>query len=340
MNQVQATEAALARVLDAVPGLSLTAQAARGDDGVDGVLQFAGAQERVAFQIMSRANAATAWQLVHQVAGRLDRPVVLVAGESTADARRILREHGIGFLDGLGNAHIELPGLLVHVEGRQPAAYARPVRLSGKAGVVAQALLLHEGQRWQVQDLAEETRVSDGLVHRVLVRLEAENLVASAGTGNRRYRYVTDPSALLDVWAEEDMHRPERTHAFVLAQGPRQLAVEVNRSLSDRGFDHALTGAAAASFVVPFITAVPVADVWVTAGASPGGLLDAVGGEPADTGSNVVFLQVRDDTPLVFRDLAAGLWLVNRFRLYADLRRDPRRGQEQAAHLRREVIGF
>lgn len=89
-------------------------------------------------------------------------------------------------LDGLGNAHIELPGLLVHVEGGQPAEYARPVRLSGKAGVVAQALLLHGGRRWQVQDLAGETRVSDGLVHRVLVRLEAENLVASEGAGNRR----------------------------------------------------------------------------------------------------------------------------------------------------------
>jgi hypothetical protein len=340
VNQMQATEAALARVLDAVPGLSLTAETARADDGVDGVLEFAGTRERVAFQVKSRANAATAWQLVRETAGRLDRPVVLVAGESTADARRILREHGVGFLDSLGNAHIELPGLLVHVEGSRPAAYARPVRLSGKAGVVAQDLLLHEGRRWQVQDLAEETRVSDGLVHRVLVRLEAENLVASDGTGNRRYRYVTDPSALLDVWAEEDRHRAERTRAFVLAQGPRQLAVEVSRSLAARGLDHAMTGAAAASFIVPFITAVPVAEIWVTAGASPNRLPDAAGGELAETGYNVVFLQVRDDTPLAFREQAAGLWLVNRFRLYADLRRDPRRGQEQAAHLRREVIGF
>lgn len=47
MNQLQATEAALARVLDAVPGLSLTAQTASGDDGVDGVLEFAGARERL-----------------------------------------------------------------------------------------------------------------------------------------------------------------------------------------------------------------------------------------------------------------------------------------------------
>jgi hypothetical protein len=57
-------------------------------------------------------------------------------------------------------------------------------------------------------------------------------------------------------------------------------------------------------------------------------------------GQNVVFLQAKDDAPLAFREKRNGLWLANRFRLYADLRRDPRRGREQADNLRREVIGF
>lgn len=101
-----------------------------------------------------------------------------------------------------------------------------------------------------------------------------------------------------------------------------------------------MTGAAAASFIAPFVTAVPVAEVWLTARTVRGRLPEAAGGEAADSGYNVVFWQARDDTPLAFRDNVAGLWLGNRFRLYADLRRDPRRGQEQAAHLRQEVIGF
>lgn len=340
MNQLRGAEAAIARVLGVVPGLSLTAETVRADDGVDGVLEFGGTRERVVFQVKSRASAATAWQLVREAVGRPDRPAVLVAGESTADARRILREHGIGMVDSLGNAHIELPGLLVHVEGGHRADYARPVRLSGKAGVAAQALLLHQGRRWQVQDLAREAQVSDGLAHRVLVRLEAENLVASEGAGPRRYRSVTDPSALLDLWAEEDNPRQGRTRAFVLAQGPRQLSIQVGTNLADSGLDYAVTGAAAASIIAPFVTAVPVAEVWVTARAVPGRLPDVAGGEPADSGYNVVFWQAKDDTPLAFRDNQAGLWLANRFRLYADLRRDPRRGQEQAAHLRQEVIGF
>lgn len=214
------------------------------------MLEFAGTRERVAFQVKSRANAAIAWQVVYEAAARPGRPVVLVAGESTADARRILREHGIGMVDSRGNAHIELPGLLVHMEGGQPASYAGHMRLSGKAAVVAQALL-QPGRRWHIRDLAGEAGVSDGLAHRVLVRLEDERLVASEGAGMRRIRCVTDAGALLDLWAEEDGPRPQQTRAFVLAQGPRQLSAEMGVNLAARGLEYALTGAAGASIIAP-----------------------------------------------------------------------------------------
>lgn len=161
--------------------------------------------------------------------------------------------------------------------------------------------------------------------------------VASEGTGTRRIRYLTDASALLDLWAEEDRPRPEQTRTFVLAQGPRQLVAEIGGKLAARGLGYALTGAAAASLIAPFVTAVPVTEVWVTARAMARSLPEAVGGEAADNGYNVVFWQAKGDTPLAFRDHVAGLWLANRFRLYADLRRDPRRGPEQAAHLRQDV---
>ena len=62
--------------------------------------------------------------------------------------------------------------------------------------------------------------------------------------------------------------------------------------------------------------------------------------DPVADGQNVVFLQAKDDAPLAFRELVKGMWVVNHFRLYADLRHDPRRGREQADHLRQEVIGF
>lgn len=266
--------------------------------------------------------------------------MLVIAGETTADAREILEQQGVGVVDGLGNAHIELPGLLIHQAGRRPKQQARPTRLEGKAGVGAQVLLVHPERGWQVRGLAEVAGLSLGLAHRVLARLEAEGLVVAEGAGRNRIRRVADPTALLDLWAEENSYRPVRTPAYLLAQGHRRLIGELGRGLERRGIEYALTGAAAASLVAPFITAVPVTEVWVMATAATADLVDAVGAESVADGHNVVFLQARDDTPLTFREHAAGVWVASRFRLYADLRRDPRRGRQQADHLRQEVIGF
>jgi hypothetical protein len=333
-------EAEALRILREVPGLTVTAEPAGADHGGDAVLEFPGGQARVAVEVKTRASAATAWQLVHQAEANRDVSLLLIAGETTAGAREILADHGIGVVDGLGNAHIELPGLLIHTEGRRPRRQARPTRLAGRAGVIAQALLLHPGQAWQVQELAHEAGASLGLTHRVLIRLADEGLLATEGTGPRRLRRVTDPAALLDLWAEETADRRDRTPAYLLAQSPRQLITELGSGLDRSGITYALTGAAAGSLVAPFTTAVPVAELWVTAATAPGQLYDAAVADAVSDGHNVVFLQAKDDTPLAFREQASGLWVANRFRIYADLLRDPRRGREQAAHLRQELIGF
>jgi len=333
------------RILREIPGLTVAAEPGGADRGVDAILRFADKREPIAVEFKRRANPATAWQLVHYAEAHPDMQLLLIADDTTEETRRILEDHGIGIIDGLGNAHIELPGLLFHVEGhrrreRRTGAPPPPTRLKGKAGVVAQAILLQPDRAWHVKDLAQEGKVSAGLAHRVLARLENEGLVTAEGTGPNRVRTLTNPAALLDLWAEENVERVTRTAAHILAQTPRQVVGKVGGNLGRANIDHALTGAAAATLVAPFITAVPVVDVWVTATAGPEELADATRADLVTDGQNVVFLQAKDDAPLAFREKRNGLWLANRFRLYADLRRDPRRGREQADNLRREVIGF
>lgn len=344
MNIGGAFEAEALRILREIPGLSVAAEPAPRKRGVDAVVRFAGKKTPIAVEFKHRANAATAWELVHRAEGWPDTPLLVIAGETTAEARGILEEHGVAVVDGLGNAHIELPGLLFHLEGRRRLRGARATharaRLQGKAGVVAQALLLRPERPWQVKRLAQEAQVSAALVHRVLTRLEAEGIVAAESTGPNRVRRVTNPTALLELWAEENVERPTRTLAYLLAQTPQQLIKNLGGNLGRSGIDYALTGAAAASLIAPFVTAVPVVDMWVKATVAPEELCEAAGADPVIEGQNVVFLQARDDAPLAFREEIRGLWVANRFRLYADLRRDPRRGREQADHLRREVIGF
>jgi hypothetical protein len=101
-----------------------------------------------------------------------------------------------------------------------------------------------------------------------------------------------------------------------------------------------MTGPVVAQRLAPFITAVPVADIWVTQRVQLTTAASAAGAEPVETGHNLIFAQVDGDTPLAFRTERDGLPVANRFRLYLDLLRNPRRGREQAARLREEVIGF
>ena len=334
------------RILREVPGVTVEAGGARGRGRGDAVLRFGPATEAVAVEVKRRANAATAWQIVQQSRTVPDGNLLLVAGATTAEAREILERHGVAVVDGLGNAHVELPGLLLHTEGQRGRRGDSPrsqthARLAGKGGVAAQALLLEPTRDWKVQDLAGEAGVSIGLAHRVLARLETEGLVAAEGAGPRRVRRVADPTALLDLWAEENTDRSvQRMRAYLLAREPRALADAASAGLDAAGIDHAVTGAAAAARIAPFITAVPVAEVWVDSVAAVEEAAAATGAEVAETGHNLAVLQANGDEPLAFRSRVDGIWAVNPFRLFYDLRNDPRRGHEQAETLRREVIGF
>lgn len=336
-------EAEALRVLRKVPGLQAVIEPHGRHDRPDLVLSYGDKNAVLVAEVKQQANAATAWQLVHYAEATQGFPVILIAGHTTEETRQILADHGIGVIDGSGNAHVELPGLLLHLEGKaggRSSGATPPTRLRGKAGVATQALLLEPEREWRVADLATHAGVAKGLAHRVLTRLEAEGLVESEGSGPNRVRRVVNPTALLDLWAEENTDQPRRTTAYLLAQTPRQLIETLGYNLEISGIDYALTGAGGASIVSPFVTAVPVADVWVTSAAAPEDLYRGAMAEPVAEGPNVAFLQAKDDVPLVFRERRQQLWVANRFRLYLDLRRDPRRGREQADHLREEVIGF
>jgi Transcriptional regulator, AbiEi antitoxin, Type IV TA system len=342
VNKGIALEADALRVLRSIPGITVAFHEPHGANRrADAVLRFGDTETEVVVEVKTRANAATAWQLVHYVSELPDTRLLLIADETTAEARSILSEHGIAVIDSLGNAHIELPGLLLHLQGdRRKARNTPPSSLSYKTGTVAQALLLAPERAWQVKDLAERARVSGSLAHRVLARLDREGITSTEGVGPRRVRHVTDPTALLDLWAEEDRPQATRISGHLLARSPRQLIEKLGKHLTDDSIQYAISGAGAASMLAPFVSAVPVVDVWVTANATPDDLFSAAGAEPVENGQNIVFLQTKNNSPLAFRENVRGTWLANRFRVYADLLADPRRGAEQARHLRDEAIGF
>ena len=338
-------EAESLRILDALPGVSAVHEPLHAGPRVDAIIATGRNEQPIAVEAKSRVNAGTARQLIDLAESLDDLPLLVLAGQCTAQARALLRDHGVSVVDARGSAHVQLPGLVLHIDGprqtgRDAAGAGSPTRLSGKAGVTAQTLLADHERAWKVTDLAQEANVSTGLAHRVLTRLESEGICTSEGAGPSRVRHVQQPAALLELWAEEQRDDPRRTRAYLLAQTSHQTVEELAVGLERAGVAYALTGAAGATLLAPFVTSVRTIEVWVTATASADVLCTATGAEPVEEGHNVVFLQAKDDAPLTLRQRQQEYWVANPFRLYVDLRRDPQRGREQAEHLRREVIGF
>ena len=303
---------------------------------------YAGIEVPVSVECRARVSSALAHQIA-ALAQQTDKPTVVIARETTGTAREILAAAGVGVIDSSGYVSLELPGLIMRIaspQRKQRSVSSPRVALSGLSGLVAQSLLIEPQRTWRVTEMAEHCNVSAGLVHRVLERLEQEGTVSSHGAGPSKTRCVSDPTALLDLWAEEQDDRPIRTPAFLLAQTSEQLVEFLRDGLNACGVKYALAGATAATHVSPHLTNVLVAEAWIASAADPDEVCTKIGATRVDSGPNIVLLQERNDTPLAICTSVAGRWVTNRFRLYLDLRRDPRRGREQSAHLRSEKIGF
>lgn len=274
-----------------------------------------------------------------------ERDFILIAEWTSQGAREILEANGVAYVDGLGNASIHLPGVFVRTGSLSVAANIadqRPirVRLAGKAGLVAQALLLDRDREWRVGDVSERCDVSLGLAHRVLARLEGAGIMAAEGRGPRKVRRLSSPAALLDLWAEEETERgARRTAAFMLVRPGLKSAALLSERLGGAGIMHAITGIAAAAVLAPALTSVPVTQVRVTAAIPATDALKTLEARQTDEGSNVVIVQGADDAELRFRREVDGIWLAADTRIYLDALRDPRRGKEQAQVFRESVLG-
>jgi hypothetical protein len=333
-------------ILHQIPGVT-TELTVGGRKRPDIVVRAGDVTHVVEVKTQRETNAAAAWQLIeHARQLPADMHLLVVARTTTQEARRLLEDAGVAVIDAQGNMRVELPGVFVWAEGRPTPAtrekrYEPPVKLTGKAGVATQALLLEPLRWWQVHDLANAADVSVGQAHRVLARLERDQLVDVQGAGPRRTRRVSNPTALLDLWAEEMRdRRVTQVRAFHLVRDSRTHPQTLSGLLTEAKIDHAVTGPAGAARLAPFITSIPVTDIWITETVVLADAAEVVGAEIVNEGHNILLKQAVEDTALVFHTTVEQVSTVNPFRLYFDLRQDPRRGREQADRLREEVIGF
>lgn len=188
--------------------------------------------------------------------GRADLPhdhagdkVLLLAPHIRAQQAVALERAGIDYLDLAGNAHLQVPGLFVHVEGRQlpkepVAAPGRPQKGWIKA---VMAILVHPDlTNAPYRFLADHADVALGTVAACMNDLTARGLLLPGKDGRR----VADRQALVALWVQayiEGLRPKLKERRFqIRAEDKQEIWTRLQTVLTKRKQTWALTGADAA----------------------------------------------------------------------------------------------
>ncbi|MDQ3701446.1 MAG: hypothetical protein M3442_11070 [Chloroflexota bacterium] len=206
----------------------------------------------------------------------------------------------------------------------------------GRSAQVLHALLLEPDRWWGVRELAAHAGVSPYTAHQVFTFLEEQLWAERRGAGPDVARRLSEPGQLLDAWAEAHTLRqyvPRRFHVW--AQSTDTLLQTVGGALEEAEIEHALTLTTGAALVAPFGTALLPIAVLIPAGADLILAIERAGLQPVQAGETVVLYATRERSPLQFRRRVHDRWVASSdIQLYLDLWAFPKRGREQAHHLR------
>jgi hypothetical protein len=268
--------------------------------------------------IAEQLNRRRADLPAHHAADRL----LLLAPHVRPQQATVLERAGIDYLDLVGNAHLQAPGLLVHVEGRQPPKQPRPAPGRPHKGwiKVVMAMLIRPelvGAPYRV--LADEADVALGTLAGCMNDLTARGLLLD-GKGGRR---VGDGQALFALWVQAYVEglRPKlkERRLQVRAVDKQEIWKRLQAVLGERGQAWAVTGADAAEHRTHFFRAEETeiyAPIRVLEDRATQRALIA---QPAERGGNL--LVIEPPGPLAIpHEAVAGVPMAPDLLAYAELR--------------------
>jgi hypothetical protein len=273
------------------------------------------------------------------------RQLVLAGERFSPKARDVLRLRDANWVDKTGAARIETTsGLFVLRHGRR--APTDKLRWSSSSIEIAEFLLARPpGEMFNAIWLAEQTGWSHPQTTGVLRRFSdlgwVEKVGGSRGVGSG-WR-LAEPGRLLDAWSDHvATHQPQALLAHRALQDPMQfLRSELASELSSQQFPWAVSGWAGLELAAPFVTAVPLLQVYIDESAFKDGrlrtLLASVGLREVEEGARVEFRRL-SRLPLSLSESHNGIPVVDPARLYADLRALGGRGEDAADHVREELL--
>ena len=219
----------------------------------DALVRWTRARKTVTFVVEHKRHLPTLD--VRLVAAQLERQLktvkqrnargLLLAPYVRAEQGEALRQRGIDYLDLVGNAHLEAPGVFVHVEGKRPDRThpQAPTRLTKGWVKTVMALLIRPALlRGPYRPIADVADVALGTVMVCLKDLEQRGLLTTRG--ERKFTNTMDAIALW-VHAYGEVLRPKlRVRHFQMREADaRARWQQLDRTLQRHAVPWALTGA-------------------------------------------------------------------------------------------------
>jgi hypothetical protein len=248
--------------------------------------------------------------------------VLLLAPHVRPQQAAVLEHAGIDYLDLAGNAHLQAPGLFVHVEGRQPPkepmpAPGRPHKGWIKAimAVLIQPALVNAPYR----ALADQADVALGTLAGCMNDLAARGLLRAGKNG----RKVIDRATLVALWVQayiEGLRPKLRERRFqVRADEKEEIWTRLQVVFAGRGQPWALTGADAAERRTRLFRAEETEIYAPIQTVEDRGIQKALVAQPAARGGNLLVIELPG--PLAIpKELDEGLPIVPDLLAYAELR--------------------
>ena len=270
--------------------------------------------------------------------------LLLLAESISPGARELLESERVGYYDSGGSLYIPAEGMFVYIvrPPSRPVSKSNRSLFSGRRAQVLHTLLIHHGEWFGVNSIAEKAHVSPATASQVLMELEKHEWAVSRGRGPRKKRSLAQPAALLDAWTRQRAltQDPPVQRFFVPAARSGELVQRLSKVFEAHRVDYAITHEAAAQHYAPFLSSISRVRCRLLPGPAARLALNQLDARPVNEGTNLMVIPARSDGDFLFRQRLNGIWLASPIQVYLDLVHSEGRARELADHLRRERIGF
>lgn len=260
--------------------------------------------------------------------------VIVGAPYITGDSAQICKENGVGYIDLAGNCLLKFGKVFIERKNYpNPFKEKRIVRsiFTPKASRILRVMLSNPRKSWQLQELANESKVSLGQAYKVKKRL----FELEYASEEKKNILLKRPEELLSKWSENYNFRKNKFYDYFCFGEPRDIEQKIAEYCKKNNIPYALTLFSGAALVAPYARYTR-AFIYIKQKSQE--LASSLELKPVDSGPNITIIEPSDDGIFYGIQEINGIRVASNVQLYLDLISYKGRGEESAKFLLEQKI--